>query len=94
MSTNGAPEVGMGATYKIGGDCHPVTVTEVSACGRMCGVAFDQVYSPHIFVPREQTERVFLLGDDGVWRRGDIRFGTLSLGRREFARERMNNLWS
>jgi len=86
------PEVGLGATYRIGGDEHPMTITEVSACGRRLGAAFDYVYAARLFVPGGATERFFVRDDAGTWRREHLPFATLEIGSRRFAREPVDHV--
>lgn len=76
---------GLGGTYSIGTDRHPVTVCRVEEGGRRIGVRFDQargsVFNPAS--PHLEVERWFRLTPQGTFRLEGKRFGQLDLGRRE-----------
>lgn len=77
---------GLGGTYSIGTDRHPVTVCRIEEGGRRLGVRFDQARGAGVFNPASphlDPERWFRLAPDGVFRLEGERFGHLELGFRE-----------
>jgi len=77
------PYIGMGATYAIGTDRHPMTIVAID--GERIGAAFDTAYGAGVFDPALDGEpQRWFVPSYGTYRLENARFGRLELGRRDF----------
>lgn len=84
------PEVGSPATYRIGSDSYPMTVTEISPAGHQIALRRDEESraSKHLTIPAAGTEQLATFRmSEGVYRPKGSKCGLYTFGRRESYRD-------